>query len=75
MFVVDVSNEILLIIHLIVTEETLVEFANAVMCSKVLRHFRQLLITMLAFDSWRRSAIWIYCACENVTFHVTIMCS
>ena len=59
MFVVDVIDEIPLVVHLIVTEETLVEFANAVICSKVLRHFRDVLIAMLAFDSLR-SAIWIH---------------
>ena len=57
----DVFDELPLIIHLIVTEETLVEFANAVMCSKVSGHTTSsnLLITMLAFVSWR-SAIWIH---------------
>ena len=61
MIVVDVTDEILLVINLIVTKETLVEFANAVMSSKVIRHIgdSNLLITMLAFDSWS-SAIWIH---------------
>ena len=59
MIVVDVIDKSLLVIHLIVTEETFVEFANAVMCSKVSGHVSNLLITMLAFDS-RRSAIWIH---------------
>ena len=61
MIVVDVTDDILLVINLIVTKETLVEFANAVMCSKVIRHIgdSNLLITMLAFDSWS-SAIWIH---------------
>ena len=48
---VDVSDEILLAINFIVTEETLVEFANAVMCSKVSGHVRHLLVTKLAFVS------------------------
>ena len=51
MFVVNVIDESLLVVHLIVTEETLVEFADAVTCSKVSEHVRHLLITMLAFDS------------------------
>jgi hypothetical protein len=61
-FVVDVTDEFLLVVHLIVTKETLVESSNAVMCSKVNRHTgnSNLLITMLALDSWRRSAIWIH---------------
>ena len=61
MIVVDVTDDILLVINLIVTKETLVEFTNAVMCSKVIRHIgdSNLLITMLAFDSWS-SAIWIH---------------
>ena len=59
MIVVDVTDEILLVINLIVTKETLVEFANAVMCSKVSGHVRHVLITMHAFDSWS-SAIWIH---------------
>jgi hypothetical protein len=45
--------------HLMVTEETLVEFADAVMRSKVSENMSNLLITMLAFVSWR-SAIWIH---------------
>ena len=59
MIVVDVTDESLLLVYLIVTEETLVEFAKAVMCSKVNRQASNLLIAMLAFDSWR-SAIWIH---------------
>ena len=59
MIVVDVIDERLLGVHLMITEETLVEFTYAVMCSKVIRHVRHLLITMLTFDSWR-SAIWIH---------------
>ena len=59
MIPVYVIDEILLVVFLIVTEETLVESANAVMCSKVSGHTGDLLITMLAFDSWR-SAIWIH---------------
>ena len=59
MFVVNVIDKILLVINLIVTKETLVEFANAVMSSKVSGHVRHVLITMHAFDSWS-SAIWIH---------------
>ena len=54
MIVVDVIDERLLGVHVMITEETLVEFANAVTCSKVKRHFTansNLLITMLAFHS------------------------
>ena len=60
MIAVDVTDEMLLVVHLIVTEETLVEFTNAVMCSKVSGHVSNLLITMLAFNSWRRRRIWIH---------------
>ena len=74
MFVVDVIDEFTLRVYLIVTKETLVEFANAVMYSKVSGHVRHLLITMLAFDSLK-SAIWIHWACEDVNFHGTILCS
>ena len=59
MIAVDVIDEMLLAVHLIVTEETLVEFADAVMSSKVSENMSNLLITMLAFVSWR-SAIWIH---------------
>ena len=59
MIVVNVIDEIPLVVYLIVTKETLVEFSNAVMCSKVRGHVRHLLITMLAFVSWS-SAIWIH---------------
>ena len=55
----DVIDEIPLVIHIIVTEETLVEFTNPVMCSKVRRYVSNLFVTMLAIDSWR-SAIWIH---------------
>ena len=60
--VIDVTDKSLLVIHLIVTEETLEKSANAVMCSKVRGQTgnSNLLIAMLAFDSWRRSAIWIH---------------
>ena len=51
MIVVDMTDKSLLVIHLMITEETLVEFADAVTCSKVSEHVRHLLITMLAFDS------------------------
>ena len=59
MIVVNVIVKILLTVLLLVAEETLVEFANAVMCSKVSGHVRHVLITMHAFDSWS-SAIWIH---------------
>ncbi len=52
MHAVDVIDKSLLGIHLMVTEETLVEFANAVIRSKVTRHDGSLrpnvLFTMLA---------------------------
>jgi len=49
--VIDVIDKRLLDVYLMVTEETLVEFANAVTCSKVRGHTGDLLITMLTFDS------------------------
>jgi hypothetical protein len=48
---VDVFDEMLLVVYLIVTEETLEKSADAVTCSKVRGHTGDLLITVLAFDS------------------------
>ena len=56
MIVVDVTDEIALTVHLIVTEETLVEFANAVMRTKVISHAGRrnpnVLFTMLASSAF-----------------------
>ena len=56
MIVVDVTDESCLVIHLIVTEETLVEFANAVTRTKVISHAGRrspnVLFTMLASSAF-----------------------
>ena len=56
MFDVDVIDEMSLFIHLIVTEETPVEFANAVTRTKVISHAGRrnpnVLFTMLASSAF-----------------------